>query len=147
MAVQVEIAKIEDLPLFTEMEQEADTRGFIVPCNLEEHIKHYSKSDVVYLRILENRKLAGFIFLVLEPDGKSVEFRRIVVTTSSRGIGQKSILAMEDYCRNVLYRLRIWLDVFGDNKRARHIYEKTGYHRFGESEYGDKQLLLYEKKL
>jgi RimJ/RimL family protein N-acetyltransferase len=102
---------------------------------------------LVYLRIIADDKLKGFVMLALDPDQSSVEFRRIVVSTKGLGIGQSAIAKMEEFCRVELGRSRIWLDVFEYNHRGRHIYEKLGYRRFGESVIDGNVLLLYEKTL
>lgn len=147
MKVQVEKAVEKDLPLFADMEQQPGTLEFIVPYSLEGHLRGFADPHVVYLRISCDREIAGFFILELDSDGCSVEFKRIVVAARGRGIGQAAIARMEHYCRNVLGRERIWLDVFAHNTRGRHIYEKLGYSRFSESVLNGKPLLLYEKRL
>jgi diamine N-acetyltransferase len=52
---------------------------------------------------------------------------------------------MEEYCRENFHAKRIWLDVFSDNARAIHLYEKMGYRPFGEKPSGARTLKLYEK--
>jgi RimJ/RimL family protein N-acetyltransferase len=147
MIVQVERADERDLPLFERMEQDPDTRGFITPYSLDTHATNFAKADVVYLRILADGRLAGFFILVLDPDGRSVEFRRVVVAAKGAGIGQLAIQRMEEFCREEMGRRRIWLDVFEHNARGRHVYEKLGYRRFDSGELDGKPLLLYEKQL
>lgn len=145
--LKLEKALRGDLAIFTALEKEPDTRKFIFPYDLEIHAQKLADPDLIYLRILVDKNLEGFIILALEPDGFSVEFKRIVVATKGIGIGQLAIVAMEEFCRVDLGRSRIWLDVFEYNHRGRHIYEKLGYRRFGENVINGKALLLYEKKL
>lgn len=147
MAVQVETAEERDLPKFAAMEQGIDTREFIVPHELQVHRERFGDPDIIYLRIVNGGELAGFFILVRDPDGHSIEFRRIVVASKGRGIGQEAIAEMEEYCRSRLRRTRIWLDVFEHNARGRHIYEKLHYRRFGRSDLDGEPLLLYEKQL
>ena len=100
------------------------------------------------IRIMEKGQFAGFIILALDPDGKSVEFRRIVVSAKGRGVGQTAISEMEKFCKSELRRERVWLDVFEYNRRGRHIYEKLGYRQYGSIAHeSGKLLLLYEKDL
>jgi len=129
------------------MEQAADAKEFIIPYSYEEHRKKIGDPNFVYLKILNSDVPVGFFILVLDPDGTSVEFRRIVVSAKGRGTGQSAINGMELFCQTVLGRSRIWLDVFDFNRRARHIYEKLGYKRFGQAAHDGKRLLLYEKVL
>jgi RimJ/RimL family protein N-acetyltransferase len=145
--VQVKEALHEDLPSFVAMEQATDTMEFIIPYRLEDHAQKFADPALVYLRILDDGVLVGFFILAMDADGRSVEFRRVVVSTKGKGIGQQAIKLMEDYCRTALGRSRMWLDVFAHNARGRHIYEKLGYRHFAESTHRGKTLLLYEKPL
>lgn len=135
----------DDLSLFAIMEQEAGTSEFINSYSVAEHHSKFEEPQIIYLRITSAGVIAGFFILALEPDGRSVEFRRIVVSDKGKGIGQTAIKQMETFCRDELGRSRIWLDVLEGNHRGRHIYEKLGYKRFGEQDSMGKQLLLYEK--
>lgn len=132
---------------FANMEATQGTAEFIIPYALGKHYAELSKPEVQYFAILADESLVGFMILVLDPDGVSVEFRRIVVATKGKGIGQAVIPAIEGYCKEQLARHRIWLDVFEFNQRGRHIYEKLGYERFGQGKHRDQVLVLYEKVL
>lgn len=146
-SVVLERASTEDASDFAALERDRDVRPFILPYDVVRHRRTMAEPDVVYLRILDQDGLAGFIILVLDRDGSSIEFRRVVVSKPGRGIGQEAIAQMERYAVEVLHRSRVWLDVFEENERARHLYEKLGYSRFGTSVDGERRLLLYEKRL
>ena len=145
--IEVTRALSEDVPEFAAMEQSPDTEEYIFPYTQSEHLQKILDANFVYLRILKQGELAGFFILVFDPDGKSIEFRRIVVSAKGHGIGQSAIAAMEKFCRTELGRPRIWLDVLEHNHRGRHIYEKLGYEKYGESDHGGRRLLLYQKQL
>jgi len=145
--ILLERASVEDAALFAALEQAPDTREFILPYSPSEHVQKMLDPHLMYLRILKDGELAGFFILARDPDASSVEFRRIVVSAKGRGVGQSAISAMERFCREELHRTRIWLDVFEHNIRGRHIYEKLGYKRFGESDHEGGRLWLYEKNL
>jgi GNAT superfamily N-acetyltransferase len=145
--VEIKKAQLADLPLFVQMEQATDTSAFIIPYAYADHCQNIADPNFVYLCILANDVPVGFFILVLDADGISVEFRRIVISTKDRGIGQSAIKQMEQFCRTVLGRSRIWLDVFEFNRRGRHLYEKLGYQRCGEGAHDGKRLSLYEKPL
>lgn len=129
-----------------EMEQ-GEARRFILPYTLERHYKELEKPDVFYKSIRRNKKLIGFLILVLDPDGESVEFRRIVISEPGNGYGKQVIGMVDQICREELGRSRLWLDVFETNKRARHVYEECGYRQFGQSELRGRTLILYGKIL
>ncbi len=142
----IEAAK-EDLSAIHAIEQGNDTQEFIFGYSLEEHQKTFATPGVRYLNVCVGEQLVGFFILAVEPETRSVEFRRIVISESARGIGQLAISMMEGYCHQVLGSRRIWLDVLAKNLRAKHIYEKLGYQRLGDSVPDDPELLFYEKYL
>ena len=145
--VTVERAPVQDASLFAQLEQAPDTKQFVLPYSEIEHARNILNSSFVYLRILDAGELVGFFILVLDSEPNSVEFRRVVVSDKGKGVGQSAITAMEQFCRTQLQRTRVWLDVFEYNNRGRHIYEKLGYERYGESDHEGRRLLLYQKRL
>lgn len=147
MNVRLEKASKADATLFTAMEEPEDTAEFILPCGFEAHARNLENPDLVHLRIIADERVVGYFVLSPDLDGDSVEFRRIVVADKGRGIGQCAIGLMEQYCRDRLGRSRIWLDVFEHNARGRHVYEKLGYSRTGETEYSGVRALVYKKSL
>ena len=140
-------ASSKQLHAFVEMERDDDTGQYILSTSLEQHQSSFSQTDITYLAILQHGELAGYFILVSEPDSSSVEFRRIVVAHKGRGIGQKAIPAMENFCARRLNCNRIWLDVYDFNARGIHLYEKLGYQRFDQSDFEGKRLFFYEKTL
>jgi len=145
--VTVERAPVQDASVFAQLEQAPDTKQFVLPYSETEHARNILNSSFVYLRILDAGELVGFFILVLDSEPNSVEFRRVVVSDKGKGVGQSAITAMEQFCRTQLQRTRVWLDVFEYNNRGRHIYEKLGYERYGESDHEGRRLLLYQKRL
>ena len=129
------------------MDRDPDTREHITLYSLAEHQAEFVRDDIVYLSIYANNALSGYFILVLEADGESVEFRRIVVDAKGAGIGQAAIRAMEAYCAGQLRRRRIWLDVFASNPRGQHIYAKLGYSLFKRGELDGRPLLFMQKQL
>nr|WP_232288054.1 MULTISPECIES: GNAT family N-acetyltransferase [Pseudoalteromonas] len=111
------------------------------------HQQLFSESNIHYLTIHSGSEIVGFIILAVEPELKSVEFRRIVVAKKGLGIGQEAIKQMEKYVLEELCITRIWLDVFADNTRAQYIYQKLGYQQFDTMLYDNRILLLFEKHL
>ena len=146
--VELVKARVQDAAEFAALERLPDTDRFILPNTLAEHREQLCDPSLIYLRILHGALLIGFILLALDDDGRSVEFRRIVVASRGNGFGQQAIRQMEDYCQTTLGRTRIWLDVFAHNERARHIYKKLAYQEFGTAvHHSDAVLVLYEKLL
>lgn len=142
-AITLHDTEFQELSAISEMEQ-GEARDFIVPYTLRKHQEEFAKPAVVYRSIRRGESLVGFVILALDPDGLSVEFRRIVVSDSGRGIGKRAVELVRELCKRELGRRRVWLDVFDSNERARHVYEKCGYSRFGLAEHEGRKLLLYE---
>lgn len=136
-----------DIPAFIDMEKFEGTAQYIIAYSEQKHQREMRKSDLIYLSIVVEEKLSGFIILATQIDSSSVEFRRIVVSPTGNGIGQLAIQAMEAYCSNILHASRIWLDVFESNQRGQHIYIKLGYRQFKAEQYDDNILLYMEKQL
>jgi len=115
---------------------------------LETHERDFVKNTIIYLSILSSTKqLAGYIILCLKIKSKSVQLKRILVSEKYLGIGQEAIIATENYCVNKFNCSRIWLDVYGNNLKARYIYEKLDYKKFRETTQHGKTVLFYEKTL
>jgi len=143
-AVTLRDIGFEELPAILDMEQ-GQARDFVIPYTLRRHREEFAKPDVVYKAVCQGKRLVGFVILALDPDGRSVEFRRIVVSETGCGIGRRAVGLVRELCKRELGRRRVWLDVFESNERARHVYEKCGYSRFGAAEHDGRKLLLYER--
>lgn len=138
--------KPEELGRICEMER-GEARNSIIPYSLDRHQAEFTKPEVVYKSIWCGSQHIGFLIFVLDSDARNVEFRRIVVTEPGRGYGKRVVRMVDEICRDELGRVRVWLDVFETNERARHVYEQCGYRTFGRFEYEGRTLLLYEKAL
>jgi RimJ/RimL family protein N-acetyltransferase len=125
--------------------EQGEARDSIAPYSLERHRAELLKSDVVYKSIYHDDDLVGFLIVVLDQDGHSVEFRRIVISDTGRGYGKRAVAMVAELCRSELCRARVWLDVLETNARARHVYEQCGYEPLGESEYLGRRLVLYQR--
>jgi len=146
--VTLRLAQEKELELFVEMELQTHAVRFVHSTDLDLHKREFNNPNIIYLSIenLEN-ELCGYFILVIETDTESIEFRRIVIDETCRGIGQAAIREMENYCRNFSNAKRIWLDVYEDNMVGKYIYEKLGYKKFKQSMCDGRTLLFYQKAL
>lgn len=145
-ALTLDNTKPGELSFIFETEQ-GDAAEFIIPYSIERHKSEFGKPEVIYKSIRLEGEWIGFIILVLDPDGFSAEFRRIVVNRPGHGYGTMVLGMTDQICREELGLSRIWLDVFETNLRARNVYERAGYQLFDKSEYEGRTLLLYEKMI
>jgi RimJ/RimL family protein N-acetyltransferase len=130
------------------MESHEDAAEFVTQFPVERHTRDLLDPGTVYKSIYDGSgALIGFIILVLDSDGSSVELRRIVVTPTGNGYGKRAMALIDQICRDEIGRRRIWLDVFDFNPRAMRAYERSGYRRFGTGELHGKRLLLFEKSV
>ena len=138
----------EQLEIFHHMEKDEDTIPYILPYSVDKHKREYGRDDVVYKSVYDlQHELVGFVILILDPDGQSVEFGRIVVARKGQSYGSRTVSLVERVCKEELNRQRVWLDVFEFNQRAQHVYESLGYRYFGHREHKWKTLRLYEKEV
>ncbi|MGE0058322.1 MAG: GNAT family N-acetyltransferase [Dehalococcoidia bacterium] len=134
-----------ELAAIAVMEQ-GEAAATILPASAEQHREDFVRPDVLYESLVRDHELLGFVILVLDPDGLSLEMRRIVVAAPGHGNGTRAVRLVDDVAR-AHGRERIWLDVFEENARARHVYENCGYSVFGDTELNGRRLLLYERFL
>jgi len=141
-------SKKSELEKFVQIEQQAHASAFINQMSLADHQANFENQQIVYLSIVDSENnTAGFFILACEPEGTSIEFRRIVVDRDRIGIGQSAIREMEKYCVSELGASRIWLDVYADNEIGIHVYTKLGYRFDKESFVGGRCLRFYSKNL
>ena len=142
--LQIKDARYSELESFYEMERELDIAKFVGQFSLERHQEEFAKDSVRYKSIYNaEQRLIGFLILILDPDGQSIELKRIVISERGNGFGGQVLSLMPKLCRS-LGRRRIWLDVFDYNERARHVYERAGFTPFGTRPLGEKTLCLYD---
>ena len=148
MSIRLRKSRRDELPLFRDMAAQPHARRFVLQISLEDHQKNFVRDDFTYLTIeTESGETAGYFMLVYEEENDAVEFGRICLDRDHRGIGQQAIALMEEYCRVEIGCRFIWLDVFEDNPRGIHIYEKLGYRFLRQEELEGRQLLFYGKTL
>lgn len=146
--ISIRDARTDQLECFHEMEQDEGSRRYIIPYSVNKHRREFDKENVIYKSVFdEQRRLIGFVILVLDEDTRSIEQRRIVIAPKGRTYGSRALGLIEEICKQELGRERIWLDVFVFNQRARHVYENAGYTMCGMAEYRGEPLTVYEKSV
>lgn len=74
----------------------------------------------------------GFAILRgLSSPHRNVELKRFVIATPEQGTGSAVLSLVMQYVFEDLGAHRLWLDVFEDNLRARHVYRKAGFQEDG----------------
>jgi L-amino acid N-acyltransferase YncA len=67
------------------------------------------------------------ILRCLSEDNRAIELKRIVVGVPEKGLGRKILTEIVRMVFEDLHAHRLFLDVYEDNARARHLYESLGF--------------------
>ena len=141
-------SKFEELKEFSNMNKPRHVADYLTIKSLKAHQQEFKNGNSIFLSILlSSSELAGYIILFRENNLNTTQFKRILIDENYLGIGQESIIAMEHYCISELKIRRVWLDVFKNNNRAIHVYEKMGYNVFKRGVEASRDILFYEKML
>jgi diamine N-acetyltransferase len=77
-------------------------------------------------------QIAAFAILQgLLSEHRAVELKRLVVGTPNRGIGKKILTEIAERAFGQYRAHRLFLDVFVNNDRARHVYQTFGFREEG----------------
>jgi len=96
------------------------------------HLANLHDPSYHYL-IAENIEGTSLGYAILHDDEPGrVEWRRIIVARRGDGIGSAFMAAVLKHFFSEKNANNIWLDVYEQNDRARHVYEKLGFTETGE---------------
>jgi RimJ/RimL family protein N-acetyltransferase len=138
----------EDIPRIVALERTPGAQQFVGQWSEERHraalrsgnaryllkespiIKSFSESGISETGVNEKapETLEAYVILRgLSEDSGALELKRIVVAAPERGLGRRILsevirMAFEDF-----HTHRLFLDVYEDNVRARHLYESLGF--------------------
>jgi RimJ/RimL family protein N-acetyltransferase len=118
-----------DIPRIAALERLPVACNFVGQWSEERHRETLSGPDARYfVSESEYGELCAFAILRgFQESTRSIELKRIVVAAPGRGLGRK---IMEELIRMAFAEFgahRLWLDVFEDNARARHLYKSLGF--------------------
>lgn len=106
---------------------EMDPANVFVHCWDEEtHHKNLSDPKIHYLVAEGIQGTALGYAILVENEPGIVEWRRIIVARRDDGIGKEFMQAVIDNFTN-RGTIKLWLDVYADNARARHVYRAVGF--------------------
>ncbi len=99
---------------------------FVHSWDNETHTKNMADPSIHYL-IAEGLQGTALGFAILVETGPGhIEWRRVVVARRDDGIGSEFMQAVIKQFRDEGAHT-IWLDVYEDNARARHVYQSLGF--------------------
>jgi diamine N-acetyltransferase len=122
-----------DLPRIAALERVPMAREFVGQWNDERHLVTMAGGDALYFvsETAQGELQAYAILRGLKEDSGSIELKRIVVAIPDRGLGRR---ILEELIRTAFVEFnahRLFLDVYEDNRRARHLYESLGFRYEG----------------
>ena len=113
--------------------------------SVEEFKNEFREERTIFLSIINDEKIIGYIILINEID--AVQLKRIVIDENHLGIGQEVLRLLEKYCLKTFNTSRLWLDVYADNLRAINAYKKVGYTQFKKGRENSREVVFYKLDL
>ena len=122
-----------DLDWIVSQEQREDFAAFIHCWPKTEHLRNLGDPNMHYLiaRDQGGHRLAFVILAGLLSAARSIELDRVAVVEPGTGIGRPVLRQVCEIVFNEFEANRLWLDVFEDNHRARHVYKTIGFREEG----------------
>jgi diamine N-acetyltransferase len=136
------VATNADIPAIVALESNPIARQFVGQWNEARHQTTLDGNDARYY-VSENDagEIEAYVILRgLSEDSRSIELKRIVVAVPERGLGRRVLTEIIRTAFRELGAHRLFLDVWEDNGRARHLYESLGFKHEGimrEAAYRD----------
>ena len=123
------VANASDIPAILTLERSASARRFVGQWSEERHRATVaSRGARYYVSESKPGELEAYVILRgLDEDSRSIELKRIVVGVPERGLGRRILGEILRIAFRELGAHRLFLDVFEDNARARHLYESVGF--------------------
>jgi diamine N-acetyltransferase len=122
-------AVLADVPRIVALEAAPGARHFVGQWTEERHRATLASDDARYfVSETETGEFEGYAILrgLAETSG-AIELKRIVVGVPGLGLGRRILEELIRISFEELHGHRLFLDVFEDNARARHLYESMGF--------------------
>lgn len=122
------LAATSDIPAIVTLEGNPVARQFVGQWGEDRHRTTMSGSDARYYVHENGGTIDAYVILRgLGEDSRSIELKRVVVAVPERGLGRHILTDIIRIAFSELGAHRLYLDVFEDNVRARHLYESLGF--------------------
>jgi diamine N-acetyltransferase len=126
-------ATVTDIPQICALERLPEFRTMIGSWPEGQHLRTLADPGAAYI-VAENQQgqIAGFaILLGLCSEHKAVELKRLVVGVPNQGTGRRLLTEVVERVFGEYGAHRLFLDVFVNNDRARHVYQTSGFREEG----------------
>jgi diamine N-acetyltransferase len=118
-----------DIPVIAALERRAESWDFVGQWSEERHLLTLSSGDARYFMCEpEPGEVHAFAILRgIQEASRSIELKRIIVATPGRGLGRAILNQLIRMVFEEFQAHRMFLDVYEDNLRARHLYQSLGF--------------------
>jgi diamine N-acetyltransferase len=126
-------ATVTDIPQICALERLPEFRTLVGSWPKDQHLRMLADPGAAYI-VAENPpgQIAGFAILQgLCSEHKAVELKRLVVGAPNRGTGRRLLTEVVERAFGEYGAHRLFLDVFVNNDRARHVYQTSGFREEG----------------
>ena len=146
--IKLRETKINELDIIYKIGIQEHSKPFLSTKTTTDYKQEFLDNKTTYLCIVnESDTILGYIILLKKENKNSIQLKRILISKKSLGIGQEALTALEKYCIDTMNIKHIWLDVYEDNYKAIHIYEKFNYLLFKVNIQDNRKILYYDKSL
>jgi RimJ/RimL family protein N-acetyltransferase len=126
-------ATLDDIPAILALERTPMAREFVGQWSEDRHRTTLVCGDARYfVSETEWGEVQAYAILRgINEDSRAIELKRIVVAVPERGLGRRILSELIRIAFRELGAHRLFLDVYEDNARARHLYESLGFQYEG----------------
>jgi diamine N-acetyltransferase len=126
-------ATLADVPGICALERLPEFRTLVGSWPQDQHVRMLGDPGASYLVADDAQsQIVGFAILQgLLSEHRSIELKRLVVGTPNQGTGRKLLAEVAERAFGQHGAHRLFLDVFVNNDRARHVYEAFGFRKEG----------------
>jgi diamine N-acetyltransferase len=127
------IATAADIPQICTLERRPEFRTLVGSWPEDHHLQMLADPNAAYIVVEDPPgQIAGFAILRgLLSEHRAVELKRIVIGAPNQGTGTRLLNEVADRAFGPYGAHRLYLDVFVNNDRARHVYETFGFRKEG----------------
>jgi diamine N-acetyltransferase len=126
-------ATAADIPQICSLERRPEFRTMVGSWPEEQHLNMLADPGAVYI-VGEDQpgQITGFAILQgLLSEHRALELKRIVIGAPDQGTGTRLLTEIANRAFGQYGAHRLYLDVFANNDRARHVYETFGFRKEG----------------
>jgi diamine N-acetyltransferase len=127
------LATMDDIPAILALERTPMAREFVGQWSEDRHRATLVGGDARYfVSETEWSEVQAYAILRgISENSRAIELKRIVVAVPERGLGRRMLKELMRIAFREVGAHRLFLDVYEDNSRARHLYESLGFQYEG----------------